>query len=534
MKKRNGSLSQTRLLIQGVGAGFGIAQALTSWMRGVYYGRYKKPNKRVPRVIFVFDALLAATMLALAVFVSVVYLKPLPAPSLQATFSSPSISSGDAFPIAVRIRATESGGSHASVRVRWDLPSGVETLESNPPLESDGSIFLGSLAPGQEVVSRLIVRVLRPVGESLSFGFRIDDLSAPWGFRTYVATESRDVESAGIITDIPEEFLTDAVASKDAVLPIRIRNTSHQDFSFVEVRPISGVGLDFPRQVIGDLPANSERFIFLPLGDLEFAPTVSWSVFVSSRVVVSGSWSAQIQGWNGGIISEPLVLERGATSTSVSVQGKDGEFLSIVHPFSSVSVSSHELYENENQIFLSADSNISDSRQRWLASIVDVKEDGVRVLGPGAIGISAASVPFSSVLRYTSAEGDQIGAGPNPPRVGEETRYWVFWVVGPTDASLKNILVTQKFPVNVEPTGNVASPDGGTWSASNRTMTWRLPEFSAGEAVQAMFGFEIAVTPSSSDGMLMDIVGEVLFEAKDVETGRKISTRVIETSVKVE
>jgi hypothetical protein len=160
---------------------------------------------------------------------------------------------------------------------------------------------------------------------------------------------------------------------------------------------------------------------------------------------------------------------------------------------------------------------------RWLAAPVRT-ENGVRTLGPGALGTYVGSFPFSAEARYTSPAGDQLGIGPDPPRVGEQTKYWVFWHVGPIQNAMQNLAVETTVGDRVTLTGNVALPDGGSSSISGRTIRWTVPTLGsdAGNA-DASFGFEIAAMPRAGDeGSGLNLIGPSKATA---ETGGGVSVQ---------
>lgn len=69
----------------------------------------------------------------------------------------------------------------------------------------------------------------------------------------------------------------------------------------------------------------------------------------------------------------------------------------------------------------------------------------------------AGTARLEAAARYFTAEGDQIGRGPLPPRVGKTTRYWIFAAVETGASAVKNAAVSFRLPANVRWTGRAAT-----------------------------------------------------------------------------
>lgn len=96
--------------------------------------------------------------------------------------------------------------------------------------------------------------------------------------------------------------------------------------------------------------------------------------------------------------------------------------------------------------------------------------------------------------RYFTPEGDQVGRGPLPPRVGQTTKYWVTWDAQNILRNADQVTVRAALPDGVEWTERMTATDGDgpTFDATNRTVTWAI-----GKLERAMSAsFEIAVTPT--------------------------------------
>lgn len=117
---------------------------------------------------------------------------------------------------------------------------------------------------------------------------------------------------------------------------------------------------------------------------------------------------------------------------------------------------------------------------------------------------------------YFSAEGEQVGRGPWPPRQGETTKIKVSWqpiVIG----DVKDVRISGTLEQNVEWTGFVPLGQRLSYSPGTRIVTW-LPQ----DDTSAVF--ELAITPSERQigtGEMV-IMGGLIMKGKDVHSGTLI------------
>jgi hypothetical protein len=162
-----------------------------------------------------------------------------------------------------------------------------------------------------------------------------------------------------------------------------------------------------------------------------------------------------------------------------------------------------------------------DPHHEWFIEPLRILPDGSRYLGPATKGVFASGLPFDVRVRYRSVSGDQLGIGPHPPVPGIETRYWVFFTVGPVDDAVRDVRVRTELPGGVSLTGNVSSPDGGSWSVADGGIRWDIPLLgSESGPTTALFGYEISVTPDEFDhGGVIDLVSASVAQATDIHQG---------------
>lgn len=105
-----------------------------------------------------------------------------------------------------------------------------------------------------------------------------------------------------------------------------------------------------------------------------------------------------------------------------------------------------------------------------------------------------------ALARYFSPEGDQLGRGPLPPKVGEETKYWIFLSAENNLNDISDVSVTAHLPRGVEWTGNISVSLGNlSYDSLRRTITWEIGEltrFTGEEWPRQGVAFEVVLRPS--------------------------------------
>lgn len=122
-------------------------------------------------------------------------------------------------------------------------------------------------------------------------------------------------------------------------------------------------------------------------------------------------------------------------------------------------------------------------------------------------------------VRYFTREGDQLGRGPLPPRVGETTRYWLAISVNSTVRDLKNAYLQLVLSDNVIFTGkqNLSGENGLTFSSSSEEASWKGTLHAA---VTNTWYAEVAIKPNQKDiGKLIPILSGGTFSGIDELTG---------------
>ncbi|HWQ99646.1 MAG TPA: hypothetical protein VN397_02240 [Candidatus Methylomirabilis sp.] len=462
--------------------------------------RYQDTH-RYPRTVFLFDAALVGVCVLLAALVTSVLLRPSQPPALTLSLTAPPLTSGTAVPLIARIGTMKEAHN---VRLQWHLPPGTEILRSEPVVSADGRVFLGDVTPGDTLAVHLVVRLYQPVGATASFGFTLSHEENGRTF-TEVGSEDRKVMGSALTAVVPDEFRVDSVPTHGGMIPLVVENTSANELPYVQVTFDPVIPELGERATLGNLAAHEKRYIYIPLHPNE--PVISgerdvrlkWIVSSAAREVSRGNWESDMFDWEWPSVASPLI-SRPNVETHVRVSSSsDARTLLIMHPFLDSTVREVQLSLGQNDIVLPVFTNTQLPSHEWFVAPVGEWPEGGRLMGPATMGVIKSAIPFETSVRYTSTEGDQIGTGPNPPKVGEDTRYWVFWTIGPVADEVRDIRVTAALPARVRATGSVTAPNGGTWDVSVATVSWSLPRLGGADAFEAVFGFEVEVTPQSND-----------------------------------
>jgi len=168
---------------------------------------------------------------------------------------------------------------------------------------------------------------------------------------------------------------------------------------------------------------------------------------------------------------------------------------------------------------------------------VEVRYDdpsGQRVtipLSAHVLGIHS-DLSVEAFARYFSVEGDQIGRGPLPPRVGETTKYWIFIQLNNQLHRVKEVVVNATLQPGVNSTGRSSVTAGQALQfQGNSLLTWSvtdMPDYK-NDFGQERFGaaFEVSVTPTAEqNGQVLNLLKNIEVQARDAVTGKILTDRV--------
>ncbi len=124
--------------------------------------------------------------------------------------------------------------------------------------------------------------------------------------------------------------------------------------------------------------------------------------------------------------------------------------------------------------------------------------------------------------RYYTPEGDQLGRGPLPPRVGETTKYWIFAQLQNTTNRLKDASFEAELAPGIQFTGKQSITIGAPLKSQNGKLTWSIVQLPA-NSITGWY-FEVAVTPTSEQvEKNISLVKNINVQATDEETGKKFN-----------
>ncbi|HLD18342.1 MAG TPA: hypothetical protein VJB99_04760 [Patescibacteria group bacterium] len=539
-----------------------------------YHGRY-----RFPRTVFLFDLFLAGVAAGLALTALLfflihpqdlserVFLEAGVAPTQEIMVGAPS---------TLVIRYTNGTGKpleNAKLTLGFPAHFVLENVLKEEESVEGRVVFLGSLEPGATGTVKIRGTMFGNVGtpqifRSL-FTFRVEKESETFQTIAYHRfTPTRSVLSLSL--DLPKTL----VAFQPFTGTIHFRNTGPlpvPDFSvvpswpegFVQVasqptlqdgvwkigslNPGDQGDLSFTGRVdrqIETIPFSFQPFFLLGEDHYRQNPLAFTVSLVSPKIRVAHSIqanSARPGGTLTGTITyentgtEPvreLVLSLDATSpfvqkkTPVSLSvgdvepGAFGEKTLTIPLRSSIGQSETNIYEH-----------LTITTRASVEYTTDSKEEGQRITVSDSPIETILTTPviLQSFGRYTSEQGDQLGRGPLPPLVGEETKYWIFWTVEGTTNPLERISILGHLPEGVRFTGRqtVSQGEAVSYDLNDRSITWTAPSvaptFPPGSKVIGI-AFEVGITPEQNQvGTSPKLLEDVRLSAADQTTGVIVS-----------
>jgi len=141
-------------------------------------------------------------------------------------------------------------------------------------------------------------------------------------------------------------------------------------------------------------------------------------------------------------------------------------------------------------------------------TVTDSAQSSIIRLG-GSATVSARSW-------YYTPEGDQLGRGPLPPRVGEETKYWVSINAQNGSSNLGDVRISGSLAPGVRFTGKTSVSAGSDITYDEASGTWVYTLHQLGAGTMLGVHMELATTPSANDiGAHLPLVTDILFKAQD-------------------
>jgi hypothetical protein len=144
--------------------------------------------------------------------------------------------------------------------------------------------------------------------------------------------------------------------------------------------------------------------------------------------------------------------------------------------------------------------------------------------------IKTTDVKLSSFARYYTGDGEQLGVGPIPPRVGKTTSYWIFISVDNFIHNLDNAKITATLPENVIFTGKSSVAYGDNINVDNQELSWIIGDLDSKNDQIIAAAFEISITPTiDSVDQTVNLLKNVSFSAIDSIT--KVNINKINSNI---
>jgi len=375
--------------------------------------------------------------------------------------------SGQDIPVTLKVRNVSDLTLQAS-HLELELPEGFTVRVSSPAL-GKGGIPLGEFRPGDEVEVELVGSF--PKDTTLS--------SSSFGASLYLDEDGAKTLAAATAKDI-------AVISAD----VRVTASFTEDVAYARPGDLVGFRIEYRN----DSPHTlTDLKLRLPL-DIRVAD-------LSGSTAVEGGRAGSALGWESVTLPALASIPPGASGT---VEGE----VRLLDAISKYSVD--PTLELKPEAVFSIDA-------------FDVRD--ARLFGEGASRKIAGRIETAGVARYFTNEGEQIGRGPLPPRVGAATRYWVVLKAdnGATEAQNARMVIT--LPPHVTWTGKGAVTAGFEVQEAEggRKLIWNIGSIPAHAGLVSPapnVSVELALTPTSDlIGFSPELISGAVLTATDSWTG---------------
>lgn len=133
-------------------------------------------------------------------------------------------------------------------------------------------------------------------------------------------------------------------------------------------------------------------------------------------------------------------------------------------------------------------------------------------------------IALTAEAHYYSPEGDQIGRGPLPPKVGKETKYWALLALTNGTSDVSTVIVSATLAPGVTWTGKTSVTRGRepVYNPTTRTLTWASSVVPANETVS--IDFELGISPTEAQrGTIPQLLTAIRATALDPKTNKTLS-----------
>ena len=145
-------------------------------------------------------------------------------------------------------------------------------------------------------------------------------------------------------------------------------------------------------------------------------------------------------------------------------------------------------------------------------------------------------VHLGATLRYFSPEGDQIGRGPLPPKIGKATRFYVYVDASSSIHPLDNAAFTATLPIDVSISQSIPTEYGTVdFNTDTRMLTWTigiLPAQIAQQSKRVGAVIELRYIPSGSSTPSMPILVKPRLVGIDTITKTPIEATIEDLTIR--
>ncbi|NCF74905.1 MAG: hypothetical protein GWO87_00235 [Xanthomonadaceae bacterium] len=165
-----------------------------------------------------------------------------------------------------------------------------------------------------------------------------------------------------------------------------------------------------------------------------------------------------------------------------------------------------------------------ESTAEMIIGKVDETEFKMSVKSNQIISNINTDVALNAQVQYFNKDNIAIGSGPLPPKVGETTKYRVFWKVNNSLHSIKKAEIKTVLPDYVVWTNRFNKSIGElNYNEENKEVVWNIGELPITKNILQL-DFEIAITPKESDlNKILVLLNKTILTAIDSETDSPIS-----------
>ncbi|MFH0814513.1 MAG: hypothetical protein V1902_00245 [Candidatus Falkowbacteria bacterium] len=138
-----------------------------------------------------------------------------------------------------------------------------------------------------------------------------------------------------------------------------------------------------------------------------------------------------------------------------------------------------------------------------------------------------SDLTLSNKALFFFEDGTPIGSGPLPPKVGQATKYKIFWTIKNSLHDLTKISATTTLPVNVNFTNEVNKTAGEiTFDAKTRQLTWSINDLPA-TTNEVFASFFVELKPTIADvGKIVKLTENTTLFATDKKINSTISSTI--------